>query len=106
MLLEFSIVPVGKKSIRNDVAEALKIIDASGLPYQLTPTSTIIEGDWQQVMRVVQQCHERIRKDNDYVITSVKIEDEAGAKDELRRNVDAVESAAGRSLHKGPQKAA
>ncbi len=106
MLVEFSIVPVGKKSIREDVAEALKIVDSSGLPYQLTPTSTIIEGDWQEVMRVVQKCHDRIRKDNDYVMTNIRIEDEAGAKDELRRNVDAVESAAGRSLRKEPRKAA
>jgi len=106
MLVEFSIVPVGKKSIRNDVAEALKIVDGCGLPYQLTPTSTIIEGSLREILRVVEQCHERVRQDNDYVITSIRIEDEAGAQNELNRNVDAVEQAVGHSLHKIPRRAA
>jgi uncharacterized protein (TIGR00106 family) len=100
MLLEFSIVPVGKTSIRNDVAEALKIVDASGLPYQLTPTATIVEGDWQAVMDIVRQCHERVRQDNDYVITNIRIEDEAGAKNQLSRNVHSVEQVVGHGLHR------
>jgi uncharacterized protein YqgV (UPF0045/DUF77 family) len=32
------------------LAEILKIIDDSRLPYRLTPLGTCIEGDWDQVM--------------------------------------------------------
>jgi len=29
-----------------EIAEVLRIVDDSGLPYQLTPAGTCIEGDW------------------------------------------------------------
>jgi uncharacterized protein YqgV (UPF0045/DUF77 family) len=49
MLLELSIVPLGRgRSISADVAELVKIIDASGLDYRLTAPGTIIEGGKDQ----------------------------------------------------------
>ncbi len=45
MLLELSIVPLGRgRSISADVADLVKIIDASGMDYRLTVAGTIIEG--------------------------------------------------------------
>ncbi len=102
MLIEFSIVPVGKQSMRQDLAEALKIVDSCGLPYQVTPTSTIIEGEWQEVMKVVQMCHDRVREHNEHVITTLKIDDKSGAQNQIYRNVAAVEQAIGRPLQKQP----
>ena len=53
MLLELSIVPLGRgRSISAGVADLMKIIDASGLDYRLTAAGTIIEGTWDQLMRV------------------------------------------------------
>jgi uncharacterized protein YqgV (UPF0045/DUF77 family) len=43
MLAEFSIVPIGVgSSIGDKVAEVLGIVDASGLPYKVTPMGTVI----------------------------------------------------------------
>ena len=47
VLLEFSMSPFDKgESLGPYVARSLDIVDRSGLPYQLTPMGTIIEGEW------------------------------------------------------------
>ena len=103
MLVEFSIVPVnGNKSMREEVAEAVKIVDASGLPYQLTPTGTCIEGEWEEVMRVIQQCHDRARQICPYVVTHISIEDEEGAKGKIGNNVASIEQALGKRVRTEP----
>ena len=54
VLLEFSMTPSTQgESKSRHVARILDIIDRSGLPYQLTPMGTIIEGEWAEVMAVV-----------------------------------------------------
>ncbi len=51
MLLQLSIVPLGRgRSISPDLADVVKIIQASGLDYRVTATATILEGDWDQLM--------------------------------------------------------
>ena len=101
MLVELSIMPIGGDSHTSEkLADILKLIDASGLSYQLTPTATCIEGNWEEVMAVVRQCHDRVRRSSPHVITMIKIEDEEGADDKLRRNVSSVEEKAGRPLQR------
>lgn len=51
MLASFSVVPMTTgESVSHLVAESLKIVDASGLDYQLGPMQTIVEGDEAKVM--------------------------------------------------------
>jgi uncharacterized protein YqgV (UPF0045/DUF77 family) len=50
MLAELSIIPVGNGGQPNqELAEVLKVVDSSGLPYQLT-LATCIEGEWSEIM--------------------------------------------------------
>ena len=99
MLVELSIIPLGGDThVSGEIAEALKIVDASGLPYLLTPSGTCIEGEWDEVMTLVRRCHDRVRELTPHVITMVKIEDEEGARDKLTRNVASVEEKVGRTL--------
>lgn len=99
MLIELSVLPLGRGThLSDEIAEALKIVDDSGLPYQLTPSGTCIEGDWDEVMAVVRRCHERVRRGSTHVVTTVRIEDDEGATDKLRTNVGSVEQKAGRRL--------
>jgi uncharacterized protein (TIGR00106 family) len=101
MLVELSVMPIGGDShTSGKLAEILKLIDASGLSYQLTPTATCIEGKWEEVMPVIRQCHDRLRQRSPHVITMISIEDEEGADDKLRRNVSSVEEKAGRPLQR------
>ena len=60
MIAEFSIVPIGAgESLSPYVAECLKIVKASGLKHKLTATCTLIEGDYDEVMDVISDCHKR-----------------------------------------------
>lgn len=96
MLVEFSIIPVGGDGHTSGLlAEALKLVAASGLAYQLTPSGTCVEGGWDEVMAVVRRCHERVRLDCPHVVTTVKLEDDAGETNNLRQNVASVEQKAG-----------
>lgn len=104
MIFELSIIPVGKSShLSFEIAEVLKEIEASGLPYKLTPVGTCIEGDWKQVMPLIEKCHFKVRGRVPHVITNVKIEDhveEEGRGSQLAHNIKSVEEKIGHSLKK------
>ncbi len=101
MLAELTIVPVGGDAhLAGRIAEALKIVDASGLAYQLTPSGTCIEGEWDEVMPVIRLCHDRVRGLAPHVFTTIRIEDEEGEHHKLLRNVASVEERAGRTFRK------
>jgi len=101
MLAELSIMPLGGDTHTSDkLAEVLKLIDAFGLPYQLTPTGTCIEGEWGELMELIHECHNRVRAKSPHVITLIKIEDDEGQKNKLTRNVVSVEQKVGRKLQK------
>jgi len=99
VLLEFSMSPITRgESVSAYVARSLDIVDKSGLPYQLTPMGTIIEGEWAEVMAVVTACFEAMRADCDRVSTSIRIDYRAGAGGRLKSKVSSVERKLGRRL--------
>jgi uncharacterized protein (TIGR00106 family) len=101
MLAELSIIPLGPEASWSDqLAEVLKLVDASGLAYQLTPSGTCIEGNWDEVMTLVRRCHDRVRQSSAHVVTTINIEDEEGVNDKLTRNVISVEEKVGRALRR------
>lgn len=99
VLLEFSMTPLTKgESISAYVARSLDIIDKSGLPYQLTPMGTIIEGEWDDVMAVVNACHIIMSSDCNRISTSIKIDYRAGASGRIKSKVESVQQKLGRKL--------
>ncbi|MES9682587.1 hypothetical protein CN514_11420 [Bacillus sp. AFS001701] len=56
------------------VDEAIKIIDESGVKYQVQPLETTLEGDLNQLLMVVQKMNERMIEIGCHnVITQMKI---------------------------------
>jgi len=99
VLLEFSMAPMTKgESVSAYVARSLDIIDKSGLPYQLTPMGTIIEGEWPDVMAVVTACFEAMRADCTRIGTHIKIDYRSGPGGRLTSKVDSVQKKLGRKL--------
>jgi uncharacterized protein YqgV (UPF0045/DUF77 family) len=47
------------------------------LDYRLTAAGTIIEGAWDQLMKVAKNCHDEMRKKTERVITFMKVDDYA-----------------------------
>jgi uncharacterized protein (TIGR00106 family) len=101
MLLELNILPLGRgRSIGDDVADVVKIIDASGLDYKLTAEGTILEGNWDQLMDVAKRCHNEMRKKTDRVITIMHADDYGDRTGRLSAAVDSVARKVGRSIKK------
>ncbi len=99
MLAELSIIPIGNSThLSGELAKVLKLVDESGLPYQLTPSGTCIEGGWDELMPLIRQCHERARKASPHVVTLIKLEDDEGEQQKLTRNVASIEEKIGHSL--------
>ncbi len=74
-LIELSIFPMDKGlSVSPYVARALDIIQASGLDYELNPMGTCIEGDWPDVMAVVNRCMEDLQKDCSRIYMTMKVD--------------------------------
>jgi len=101
MLAEFSIIPIGAgSSIGNQIANVLKIVDASGLPYKVNPMGTVVEGSWNDIMRLIKKCHDTIIKTEERVVTTISIDDRKGKPDRINEKVKSVEKRIGKSLKK------
>jgi len=61
VMLDFCVVPLGVGvSVSAHVAECQRVLQASGLPHQMHPYGTVVEGEWEAVFAVLRQCHERV----------------------------------------------
>lgn len=99
VLLEFSMYPLEMgESVGEYVARSLDIIDRSGLPYQLTPMGTILEGEWDEVMAVVAQCYRAMDADCNRIATRIVVDSRTGASGRLKGKVDSVQGRVGRKL--------
>ena len=101
MLVEFSIIPIGSgSSIGARLAEVLKIVDSSGLPYKANPMGTVIEGEWDELFALIKKCHMTMREKEERVVTSLTIDDRKGRPDRLEQKVKSVEDRIGKTLKK------
>lgn len=99
VLLEFSISPMNKgESVSPYVARSLEIVEASGLDYRLHAMGTIIEGELEQVLAVMQQCFQAIAADCDRVSCTAKLDYRKGHRGRLESKVASVEQKLGRKL--------
>lgn len=101
MLVQFSIVPVGTgESISEHVAEVIRIVDESGLPYRTNPMGTVVEGEWNEVMDLIARCHRRALERSPRVLTSISIDDRPGKPDRITGKIESVEKRLGRPVKK------
>lgn len=101
MVVEFSVVPVGRgEELAGPVARILDLVDRSGLPYRLTAMGTIVEGGWDEVIGLVRLCHETMRGEGTRVLTHIAIDDRPAAAGRIDGKVRDVEALLGRSLKK------
>ena len=99
VLLEFSMSPLGKgESVSRYVSRSLDIIDKSGVDYRLNPMGTVLEGEWDEVLGVVKQCYERMKKDCPRISCVMKVDYRRGYKGRLTGKVASVEKKLKRTL--------
>jgi uncharacterized protein (TIGR00106 family) len=101
MVVNFEVVPIGTgSSISDVVAEAVKLVAASGLDYRVTAMGTIVEGEWDQVLTLIRECHRKVLEKADRVITHVMADDRKGYTNRIEGKVKSVEQKVGRSIKK------
>ncbi|MCP4266443.1 MAG: MTH1187 family thiamine-binding protein [Candidatus Brocadiaceae bacterium] len=92
MIVNFTIVPIGRESsLSAQVAEILKIVSESGIDYKLHSMGTILEGEWDNIMKLIKKCHKKILKDSDRVLTTITIDDHKGRSCRIAGKVKSVE---------------
>ena len=91
VIVNFSIFPLDKgESLSNYVARAVKIIDESSLPYELTSMGTSVEGEWAEVISVVDKCFQAFEKDCNRVYLALKADYRKGPVGRIKGKVESV----------------
>ena len=92
MLCAFSITPLGiGDSVGGAVADAVRIVRASGLPNETNAMFTNLEGDWDEVLGVIKQCVDAVSAVAPRVSLVLKIDYRPGADDMLHTKVATIE---------------
>lgn len=96
VIVDLSLFPIGKgEGVAEHVARAVKIIRESGLPHQLGPMGTAIEGDYDEVMAVVARCFKAMQADCGRVYMTLKVDARAGRAGGLEQKVADVQERLG-----------
>jgi uncharacterized protein (TIGR00106 family) len=92
MLIAFSVTPIGVgEDVGEIVAEAVRVVRASGLPNQTDAMFTTVEGDWDEVMAVVKQATDAVAARAPRVSVVIKADVRPGVTGAMTAKVDTIE---------------
>ncbi|AOS62317.1 MTH1187 family thiamine-binding protein [Actinoalloteichus hymeniacidonis] len=93
MLVAFSVSPAGggSESVSEAVAEAVRIVRASGLPNETNSMFTTIEGEWDEVMAVVKRATDAVLASAPRASLVIKADIRPGHVGQLQAKVERVE---------------
>ncbi len=94
MIVAFSIAPAVTDQdggVAEAVAEAIRVVRASGLPHETNAMFTNLEGEWDEVMAVVKQCVDVLTARSPRVSLVLKADIRPGHTGQLTAKVARVE---------------
>jgi uncharacterized protein (TIGR00106 family) len=92
VIVAFSLTPVGiGEDVGQVVAEAVRVVRASGLPNHTDAMFTTIEGEWDEVMAVVKQAVDAVAARAPRVSMVLKADMRRGVTDAITSKVEALE---------------
>ncbi|WP_108669205.1 MTH1187 family thiamine-binding protein [Peribacillus acanthi] len=96
-IVDITIIPIGTEttSVSDYVAEIQKVLmkykEDKGIEFQLTPMSTIIEGDLPVLFDTVQALHEAVfNKGIMRIATNIRIDDRRDKKSNMKSKLESV----------------
>jgi uncharacterized protein (TIGR00106 family) len=93
-IAEISIVPLGTKtpSVSQYVARAVRVLEREkDMKYELTAMGTIVEGDLDKILAVVQKMHEGTFGEGvARVLTTVRIDDRRDKAQSMKEKADSL----------------
>ncbi|MFC5713359.1 MTH1187 family thiamine-binding protein [Thalassorhabdus alkalitolerans] len=95
-IADINITPLGKEttSMSDEVADVHKLLEdyKDKVKFQLTPTSTILEGDVNDLYQIIQKLHEEsFNQDTKRVAVNIRIDDRRDAEEDMNEKVQEVE---------------
>jgi uncharacterized protein (TIGR00106 family) len=94
MLVAFSVTPIGVgEDVGAQVAEAVRVVRASGLPNRTDAMFTTLEGEWDEVMAVVKQACDAVAAASPRVSLVLKADIRPGHVGQLTAKVKRIEDA-------------
>lgn len=97
VIADICVIPTtGSISLRREIARAHAILRDTGLPVQLHPFGTVIEGDYDVVMAAVKRIHEELHAGGaPRITTTIKLGSRTDKAQTAADKVAAVESLLG-----------
>ena len=93
MLAAFSVTPLGVgEGVSEYVADAVRVVRASGLPNRTDAMFTTIEGDWDEVMGVIRQAVDAVAAKAPRVSLVIKADLRPGMTGGLTAKAERVEA--------------
>ena len=96
MIVAFSVSPsAGDQTggVSEAVAEAVRVVRASGLPCETNAMFTNVEGEWDEVMAVIKQAVDAVAAASPRVSLVLKADIRAGFSGQLTAKVERLEQA-------------
>jgi uncharacterized protein (TIGR00106 family) len=93
MIVAFSVTPIGiGEDVGAAVAEAVRVVRASGLPNETDAMFTVLEGEWEEVMSVVKQATDAVLALAPRVSISLKADIRPGVTNAITAKVASIEA--------------
>jgi uncharacterized protein (TIGR00106 family) len=94
MLISFSVTPLGVgEGVGEIVAEAVRVVRASGLPNRTDSMFTTIEGDWDECFDVVKRATEAVLPFGSRVSLVLKADIRPGYEGQIDSKLERLEAA-------------
>ena len=99
VLAELTMFPTDKgESVSDYVSKVLNTIDKSGLAYQLNPMGTVLEGNWDEVFKVITDCFKTLEPLSNRINVNIKVDYRKGGESRLKSKMQKVEQLLGRTI--------
>ena len=99
VIAQFAIFPVDKgDSVSSYVAESIRIIENSGLPHKTGPMGTSIEGEWQDIIKVISECFESMQKESSRVYMTLNADYRKDKKNRMNGKIKSLEEKLARKI--------
>ncbi|MFO8175808.1 MAG: thiamine-binding protein [Longimicrobiales bacterium] len=99
MLFGISVYSFGEGDSQvKPVASVVEQLATSGIPYRVHAMQTVAEGEWEQVMPVLQEAYQRLMAKYDRVYMSVSIDQHGGLSNRLEGAINDLEKELGHPI--------
>ncbi|NPA73669.1 MAG: MTH1187 family thiamine-binding protein [Epsilonproteobacteria bacterium] len=94
VLVEFAMFPTDKgESVSEYVSKIIKMIDKSGVKYELTPMGTVYEcDDIKDALSIIEESYRVLEPFSNRVYSTIKMDIRKNRKDAMKKKIESIKS--------------